>query len=59
MSKREPINIESVQDILNKNDEIMARVKDMNDQHFTETGRRRRVSTHTYGCQMNVVRCKR
>lgn len=53
MSKREPINIESVQDILNKNDEIMARVKDMNDQHFTETGRRRRVSTHTYGCQMN------
>ena len=51
--EREVTNIENVQDILNKNDEMIRQMKDINDQYFFETGKRRTHLTITYGCQMN------
>ena len=53
MSKREALNIESMETILNSNDECIRSIKDKTDQHFTETGHRKKVCIVTYGCQMN------
>lgn len=53
MSKRETLNIESMETILNNNDACIRNIKDKTDQHFTETGHRKKVCIVTYGCQMN------
>lgn len=53
MSKRESVNIESVENILNTNDEIIRKIREINDQYFFETGKRKKHLTITYGCQMN------
>lgn len=53
MSKRENIGIESMDSILNKNDEHIRAVKDINDAHFNETHQLKKAIIVTYGCQMN------
>lgn len=53
MSKRETLNIESMETILNKNDESIRSIKDKIDQIQLETGHRKKVCIVTYGCQMN------
>lgn len=53
MSKREATNIENVQDLLNKNDEVIRTIKNINDQFTQETGHQKQAIIITYGCQMN------
>ena len=53
MSKRESIGIESMDSILNKNDEHIRAIKDINDAHFNETHHMKKAIIVTYGCQMN------
>lgn len=53
MSKREATNIENVQELLNKNDEVIRSIKDINDQYKTEVGEQRKAIIITYGCAMN------
>lgn len=53
MSKREVFNIESVEEILNRNDEVIRNIKAINDQIFKESGHQKNAFTVTYGCQMN------
>lgn len=51
--EREMTNIENMEEILNRNDEMMRQMREISDQHFFETGHRRKAYTVTYGCQMN------
>lgn len=53
MSKRETLNIKSMDEIVNKNDESIRNIRNITDQYYMETGKRKRVLTQTYGCQMN------
>jgi hypothetical protein len=42
MSKRETLNIESMDALLDKNDECVRNIKDIIDQHYIETGHRKK-----------------
>ena len=53
MSKREMLDIKSMDEIVNKNDESIRNIRNITDQYYMETGKRKRVLTQTYGCQMN------
>lgn len=58
MSKREVLHLdanhaESVDTILNRNDEMIRSIKTITDQTFMETGHRKKAIVLTYGCQMN------
>lgn len=48
MSKRENIGIESMDSILNKNDEHIRAVKDINDAHFNETHQLKKAIIEKY-----------
>ena len=49
----ESAHIESVETILNRNDEVIRNIKVITDQTFMETGHRKKAIVLTYGCQMN------
>lgn len=53
MSEREIFKIDLMDDIVARNDELIRNIKNLTDQHFEETGLRKKVCTVTYGCQMN------
>lgn len=53
MSKREEFNIINVDDMLQRNQEIIQRIKDRNREIYETTGKQLRAVTVTYGCQMN------
>lgn len=53
MSKRETLNIGSVEDLMNKNDDMIRSIRHINDHMKQETGLQRKAIIKTYGCQMN------
>ncbi|GAU77020.1 tRNA (N6-isopentenyl adenosine(37)-C2)-methylthiotransferase MiaB [Fusibacter sp. 3D3] len=53
MSKRETLNLVSVEELLNKNDEVIRNIREINDQFHREEGKQKKAIIVTYGCQMN------
>ena len=53
MSKRETLNIESMETILENNDEHIRNIRNLNEAHYTELQHRKKAIIVTYGCQMN------
>lgn len=53
MSKREMLNMVSVEELLNRNDEVIRNIKEINDQFYREEGNQKKAIIVTYGCQMN------
>lgn len=53
MSKRETLNLISVEDLLNRNDEVVRKIREINDQYYREQARQKKAIIVTYGCQMN------
>ncbi|MBF4693620.1 tRNA (N6-isopentenyl adenosine(37)-C2)-methylthiotransferase MiaB [Fusibacter ferrireducens] len=53
MSNREILNMVSVEELLNKNDEIIRNIREINDQIYREEGKQKKAIIVTYGCQMN------
>ena len=53
MSKRETLNLVSVEELLNKNDEVIRNIREINDQFYREEGKQKKAIIVTYGCQMN------
>lgn len=53
MSKRVNLEIESMEEILNRNDDVIRQIKSINTQMLNETGEVRNAVIVTYGCQMN------
>ncbi len=53
MSKREEFNIINVDEMLQRNQETIQRIKDRNQEIYETTGKRLCALTVTYGCQMN------
>ncbi len=53
MSKRETLNIESMETILENNDEQIRNIRNLNEAHYTELQHRKKAIIVTYGCQMN------
>jgi tRNA-2-methylthio-N6-dimethylallyladenosine synthase len=53
MSKRETLNIESMDDILARNEIAINKIRDRLSSDPNNEGRQLRVCTQTYGCQMN------
>ena len=53
MSKREALNLVSVEELLNKNDEVIRNIREINDQIYREEGKQKKAIIVTYGCQMN------
>ncbi len=58
MSKRETLNIGSVEDLMNKNDDMIRSIRHINDHMKQETGLQRKAIIKTYGCQVNRVNTK-
>ena len=53
MSKRENLNIISVEEMIQRNQESIQKIRERNLEIYETTGRQLRVVTVTYGCQMN------
>ncbi len=53
MSERQILDIENVQELLNRNDEIIRKIRDVNEEDKRAHGKQKYACTVTYGCQMN------
>ena len=53
MSKRETFEIQSMEELLEKNDSHMRNVRAINEAHYAQLQHRKKAITVTYGCQMN------
>lgn len=55
MNERKSENIDILQDNLMKQEYFMDTIRQLNDEYFAKTGKRKTYLKKTYGCQMNVV----
>lgn len=53
MSKRETFEIQSMEELLDKNDSHIRNVRAINEAHYAQLQHRKKAITVTYGCQMN------